>query len=382
MNENCKILTGNEACTLGAIAAGMRFFAGYPITPATEIAEISSELLPKCGGRYIQMEDELASIAAVIGASFTGTKSMTATSGPGFSLMQENLGYGIVAEVPCVIVNVMRQGPCQGGPTLPAQGDIMQTRWGTHGDHPMITIAPASVREMYFETVRAFNLAEKYRTPVIVLSDAMLAHMSEKVILPAEGELEIVNRKKPECAPEEYTKPYALEHDADVPPMASFGDGYRWYVSGLIHDETGFPRTNDAKAISGEIRHLMAKVNANIEDIQRWEEYKTEDAEMLITGIGLTARSAKGAIDLLRAEGYKVGLFRPITLWPFPEKRLNELAGQVEFILTCEMNEGQLCGTVKEAAEGKARCISLTQNTGRLIEASTIVKAVKEACAK
>ncbi len=382
MNENCKILTGNEACTLGAIAAGMRFFAGYPITPATEIAEISSELLPKCGGRYIQMEDELASIAAVIGASFTGTKSMTATSGPGFSLMQENLGYGIVAEVPCVIVNVMRQGPCQGGPTLPAQGDIMQTRWGTHGDHPMITIAPASVSEMYFETVRAFNLAEKYRTPVIVLSDAMLAHMSEKVTLPAEGELEIVNRKKPECPPEEYTKPYALAHDADVPPMASFGDGYRWYVSGLIHDETGFPRTNDAKAISGEIRHLMAKVNENIEDIQRWEEYKTEDAEMLITGIGLTARSAKGAIDLLRAEGYKVGLFRPITLWPFPEKRLNELAGQVEFILTCEMNEGQLCGTVKEAAEGKARTISLTQNTGRLIEASTIVKAVKEACAK
>lgn len=382
MNKNCKILTGNEACTLGALDAGMRFFAGYPITPATEIAELSSELLSKYGGKYIQMEDELASIAAIIGASFAGVKSMTATSGPGFSLMQENLGYGIVAEVPCVIVNVMRQGPCQGGPTLPAQGDIMQARWGTHGDHPMISIAPASVSEMYHETVRAFNLAEKYRTPVIMLSDAILAHMSEKVTMPEPGTLEIVNRQKPTCPPEEYTKPYAIEHPADVPPMPSFGDGYRWYVSGLSHDETGFPRTNDAKVISGGIRHLMAKIEENIADIESYEEYMTEDADILITGIGVVARSAKGAIDILRREGYKVGLFRPITVWPFPEKRLNELADQMNLVVTCEMNEGQLCHVVKEAVEGKARTLSVTQNTGRLIEAATIVAAIKEAAAK
>lgn len=382
MKTNNKILTGNEACTLGALDAGMTFFAGYPITPATEIAELSSELLPKRGGKYIQMEDELASIAAIIGASFTGAKSMTATSGPGLSLMQENLGYGIMAEVPCVIVNVMRQGPSTGAPTLPSQGDIMQTRWGTHGDHAIITIAPASVSEAYYETVRAFNLAERYRTPVIVLTDAILAHMSEKVTFPEEGSLCIENRAKPTCPPEEYTKPYAVEKLSDVPPMASFGDGYRWYVSGLSHDDTGFPRTTDDDVISNGNKHLMAKIYDNIADIESYEEYLTEDAEILITGIGVVARSAKGAIDILRKEGFKVGLFRPITLWPFPEKRLNELAEQVDTIFTCEMNEGQLIGVVKEAADGKACNISITQNTGKLIEAKTIVAAVKEACAK
>ncbi len=378
MSSKSKIMTGNEACALGAIAAGMRFFAGYPITPATEIAELSSQLLPKHGGKYIQMEDELASIAAALGAAFTGVKSMTATSGPGFSLMQENLGYGIMAEVPCVIANIMRQGPSTGAPTLPSQGDILQARWGTHGDHAIITVAPASVSEMYTETIRAFNLAEKYRTPVIILGDAMLAHMSEKVNIPDESDIQLVERKRPTCEPKDY-KPYAIENPADVPAMADFGSGYRWYVSGLSHDETGFPRTTDDAVISGGNRHLMAKIYDNISDIESWEEYMVEDAEVLICGIGVVARAAKGAIDLLRKEGIKAGLFRPITLWPFPEDRLSQLAEGKKLVATCEMNEGQLCWPVMAAVKGKAPCASVTQNTGKLIEASTIAKGIKEA---
>ncbi|GHV54248.1 2-oxoglutarate ferredoxin oxidoreductase subunit alpha [Deltaproteobacteria bacterium] len=377
MTHEFKILTGNDACTLGALAAGMNFFAGYPITPATEIAELASELLPKFGGKFMQMEDELASISAVIGASFAGAKAMTATSGPGFTLMQENIGYGILAEVPCVVINVMRQGPCQGVATVPAQGDIMQSRWGTHGDHPAIVLAPCSVQEAYYETIRAFNLAEHYRTPVTILSDATLAHMSEKVRIPLPDELHITNRKRPTGPKDKTFKPYA-DDGTGIPPMAVFGDGYRWYVSGIIHDETGFPSTNDPDMISLQIKRLLKKVESNIDKIESYEEYLTEDADVLIVSIGLVARSAKAAIDIVRKEGRKVGLLRPVTVWPFPERRLQELAKKARLILTCEMNEGQLAGMAEQAVKIGAEVVSLTQNNGKMITAETICKALRE----
>lgn len=368
-----KVLTGNEACTLGAIAAGMNFFAGYPITPATEIAELSSELLPKVGGKYMQMEDELASIGAVIGASFAGAKSMTATSGPGFSLMQENLGYGVVAEVPCVIVDVMRQGPNQGVATVPAQGDLFQSAYGSHGDRPVIALAPNSVAETYTETVRAFNLAQKYRTPVVLLSDATLAHMSELVDIP--DKVELVERKRPTCPPEEYQP--CMDDGTGIPPMAVLGDGYRWYISGILHTENGFPTTK-SEVIQKEVTRLCDKVRKNADDIMKWEEYRVDDAELILVSLGLVSRCAKAAVDEAREAGLKVGLFRPITLWPFPEKRIRELSDGGANFLTCEMNEGQLNFIVRAAVKGGSEVYSLTQNNGRIISDAAILGKIKE----
>lgn len=368
-----KVLTGNEACTLGAIAAGMNFFAGYPITPATEIAELSSELLPKVGGKYMQMEDELASIGAVIGASFAGAKSMTATSGPGFSLMQENLGYGVVAEVPCVIVDVMRQGPNQGVATVPAQGDLFQSAYGSHGDRPVIALAPNSVAETYTETVRAFNLAQKYRTPVVLLSDATLAHMSELVDIP--DKVELVERKRPTCPPEEYQP--CMDDGTGIPPMAVLGDGYRWYISGILHTENGFPTTK-SEVIQKEVTRLCDKVRKNADDIMKWEEYRVDDAELILVSLGLVSRCAKAAVDEAREAGLKVGLFRPITLWPFPEKRIRELSEGGANFLTCEMNEGQLNFIVRAAVKGSSEVYSLTQNNGRIISDAAILGKIKE----
>ena len=375
MENTYEIMTGNEACTHAAIAAGMRFFAGYPITPATEIAELSSEWLPKVGGKYMQMEDELASMAAIIGASSAGAKAMTATSGPGYSLMQENLGYAAMAEVPIVVAYAMRQGPCQGVATLPAQGDIMQVRWGVHGDHPIIAVAPASVGEVYTETIRAFNLAETYRVPVVIMTDAMLAHMSERIRIPDSSEYECVDRKRPTCPPEEF-KPFA-DDGTGIPPMASFGDGYRWYCSGLIHDETGFPVSDNPQLTSDSIKRLVGKVENNLKDIESYEEYKTEDAEYLIVSIGLLSRSVKDAVDQARQEGIKVGVFRPITVWPFPEQRLAELSQNKRKLFVCEMNEGQLYHVVRESA-GVTPVVQITQKNGKMIAAETILKALKE----
>jgi len=370
-----EIMTGNEACTRAAIAAGMRFFAGYPITPATEIAEMASELLPKAGGTYMQMEDELASIAAVIGASAAGVKAMTATSGPGVSLMQENLGYAIMAEIPLVLVDCMRQGPCQGVATVPAQGDIMQARWGTNGDHPIIAIAPASVGELYEETIRAFNLAETYRNPVYILSDAMLAHMSERVRIPDLDEYDVVRRKRPTCPPSEF-QAYA-DDGTGIPPMASFGDGYRWFVTGMVHDDTGFPVTNNADRVSYLVKRLHAKIEHNRADIEKYEEYKTDDADILIVSMGVVARSAKAAIDDIRKEGVKAGLFRPITVWPFPESRLETLCRGVKEIVTCEMNEGQLYHMVREVS-GNTPVRMINQNNGVILSADTILAGLRE----
>lgn len=368
-----KVLTGNEACTLGALAAGMNFFAGYPITPATEIAELSSELLPKVGGKYMQMEDELASIGAVIGASFAGAKSMTATSGPGFSLMQENLGYGVMAEVPCVIVDVMRQGPNQGVATLPAQGDLMQSAYGSHGDRPVITLAPNSVEETYTETIRAFNLAQKYRTPVVMLSDATLAHMSELVEIP--DNIEIIDRKRPTCPPEEYLP--CKDDGTGIPPMAVLGDGYRWYISGILHTEDGFPTTN-SDVVQKEVTRLCDKVRKHADDIMKWEEYMVEDADLILVSIGLVSRCAKSAADKARDAGLKVGVLRPITLWPFPEKRLKELTANGANVLTCEMNEGQLNFITRASVTGNTKVFALTQNNGRIISDTDILAKIKE----
>ncbi len=373
-----KIMTGNEALTHGAIAAGMRFFAGYPITPATEIAELSSELLPKVDGTYMQMEDELAAAAAILGASAAGKKAMTATSGPGFTLMHENVGYGMATEIPCVVVDVMRQGPCQGVATLPAQGDFMAVKWAAHGDHPVIAIAPSSVAETYTEIIRAFNLSEKYRTPVFFVSDATLAHMSEKIRIPDASELEIVDRPQPSCDPDEYL-PFNME-DNSIVPMANFGSGYRWFASGLIHDDTGFPvKTGNTKAIEGAQRHLLGKIEDNIEDIQKWEEYKCDDAEILILSVGLVSRSVKTAIDAAREEGIKVGLFRPITLWPFPGKRFAELTAKAKTVMTCEMNLGQLSEIAAQYTDRDQKIVAITQSDGTVIQAKKILNAIKEA---
>lgn len=340
-------LSGNAVVAEAAVDAGCRFYAGYPITPSSEIAADMSRSMPRVGGVFIQMEDEIASMGAVIGASLAGLKAMTATSGPGFSLKQENIGFACIAEVPCVIVNVMRGGPSTGLPTLPSQGDVMQTRWGTHGDHSIIALAPATLTEVYWETIRAFNLAERYRTPVVLLLDEILGHMSERVELPDPAEVEIVNRAKPEVPPEEYL-PYAT-NGSYVPPMADFFSGYRYHVTGLTHDVTGFP-TEEPATSQALIERLTAKIMDNLDDILKNEEIGLADAEIMVLAYGSVARSAQVVIAQARAAGLKIGLFRPVTLWPFPSRRVAELAQQVKGILVPELNMGQLVGEVERVA--------------------------------
>jgi 2-oxoglutarate ferredoxin oxidoreductase subunit alpha len=375
MKSKVRLMQGNEACVEGAIAAGMRFYAGYPITPSTEMAELSAEKLPLVGGKFMQMEDEIGGMAAIIGASLTGTKSMTATSGPGFSLKQENIGYAAIAEVPCVIVNVQRGGPSTGMPTSPAQGEVMQARWGTHGDRPVIALTPSSVRETFDLTVRAFNLAEKYRTPVILLMDEVIGHMREKVQLPDPAEIEIIDRKRPECSSEEYL-PYKAEEDL-VPPMADFGTGYRYHVTGLVHDETGFP--SNSTAVADKLtRRLSNKVEMHREDILSWEEENTEDAEIIILSYGCVARSAKSAMKILRSKGIRVGIFRPISIWPFPEERLRELAGKVKTIIVPEMNLGQLVLEVERVCNGITKVERLNKVSCEIIYPEEIIRKIEE----
>lgn len=344
-----RLMQGNQACAEGAIAAGAKFFGGYPITPSTEIAEILAERLPQVGGKFIQMEDEIAGIAVTIGASLTGKKALTATSGPGFSLKQELIGYAVLAEVPLVIANVQRVGPSTGQPTAPAQGDVMQARWGTHGDHPAIAITPSSVPECFHLTIRAFELAEKYRMPVIFLLDEVIGHMRENIELPDYSTIKQPDRKRPTT--KEGYKPYKVDETL-IPAMASYGEGYRFHVTGLFHDETGFPN-GSAKITEVELKRLHDKINNNLEDIITYENYKMDDAEIAIVAYGGTARSAYEAIDRARAEGIKVGMFRPITIWPFPEKQIKELATKVKSIIVAEMNFGQLVGEVEKAVAGK-----------------------------
>ncbi len=339
MAEKKKLfMQGNEACAEGALYAGCRFYAGYPITPSTEIAEYLSRALPKVGGKFIQMEDEIASISAIAGASLAGLKSMTATSGPGFSLKQEGLGFACMAEIPCVIVDVMRGGPSTGYPTGPSQSDVMQAKWGTHGDHPVIAVTPAYVQEILHETVRAFNLAERYRTPVLILFDEIVGHMREPVVLPEEGELEVIDREKPTCPPEEYL-PYDSRYE--IAPLAAFGEGYRFHVTGLNHKDDGFP-TNDPDMIQEGIKRIIRKIDNNKEEIWKNEEYYLDDAEVVVFAYGSTARSAKYAVRELRKKGVKAGLLRALTLWPFPDKALKEASERAKAVVVPELNLGQI----------------------------------------
>lgn len=345
------LLQGNQAVVEGAIAAGCKFFGGYPITPSTEVAETLAERLPKVGGKFIQMEDEIASMGAIIGAALTGKKVMTATSGPGFSLKQELLGYACAAEIPLVIVNVQRVGPSTGQPTSPSQGDVMQARWGTHGDHWLIALTPGSVPECFDLTLRAYALSEKYRVPVILLMDEVIGHMREKIELPETyDDIPEVERKQPDCAPEDF-KAYATD-DSLVPAMPAFGSGYRWHVTGLVHDETGFPKGTPAATVAATNRQ-HDKIFNNLDDIVEVENYLMEDAEYAIVAYGGAARAAYEAVELARAEGLKVGLVRPITIWPFAQKQMQALASKVKHILVHELNYGQYVEEVERAVAGK-----------------------------
>ena len=346
------LLQGNQEVVEGAIAAGVKFYGGYPITHSTEIAEQLALRLPQVGGKFMQTEDEIAGLGTVIGASMAGKKAMTATSGPGFSLKQEMLGLACIAEIPCVIVNVQRVGPATGQPTSPAQGEVMQTRWGTHGDHWLITISPSSVPECFELTLRAVALSEKYRCPVILLMDEVIGHMREKIELPDNyDEIPQAERKMPTCAPEEYLA-YGCEEGSKVPAMAPFGSGYRWHVTGLVHDETGFPKGTGAATKESQDR-LRTKLTDNLDDIVQVENYRMEDAEFAVVAFGGAARTAYEAVDMARAEGLKVGFVRPITIWPFAEKQMQDLAGKVKGILVHELNCGQYVLEVERAVAGK-----------------------------
>ncbi|MCC6543119.1 MAG: 2-oxoacid:acceptor oxidoreductase subunit alpha [Nitrospirae bacterium] len=366
-------MQGNEACAEGAFYAGCRFFAGYPITPSTEVMEIAAARLPKLGGVFIQMEDEIASISAIIGGSLGGMKSMTATSGPGFSLMQEGLGFACMTEVPCVIVNVMRSGPSTGSPTGPSQSDVMQAKWGTHGDHPAIVLTPSSVQELFYETVRAFNLSEQYRMPVIILYDEIVGHMREAITLPAPGEVEVINRIKPDCPPNEY-KPYDKKY-GDIAPLAAYGEGYRFHVTGLYHGEDGFP-TNNTKLIEETAQRLIRKVDNNRDKICKNEEFYLDDAEIGVFAYGLSAKSAKFAIKELRKQGIKAGLLRPLTIWPFPEKAVEELSKQVRAIIVPEMNLGQIVHEVERVARGRCEVKGVLRADTEPIKPAQIIESI------
>jgi 2-oxoglutarate ferredoxin oxidoreductase subunit alpha len=374
-NSNIRVMTGNEACAEGALAAGCRFFAGYPITPSSEIAEELSAKLPMLGGHFIQMEDEIGAMGAVIGASLAGAKAMTATSGPGFSLKQENIGYATMGEVPCVIVNVQRGGPSTGLPTLPAQADVMQARWGTHGDHPIIALCPQSVRETFDLTVRAFNLTERYRIPVVLLLDETVGHISEKVHLPTADELDIYDRATPTVPPDQYL-PYR-HTDSDIPEMATFGTGYRFHVTGLCHDETGFP-TNDSVEIDRMIRRINRKMERYRDDFVEVEEFEVEDAEIGIFAYGSVARSAKRAMSLAREKGLKAGLLRPRTLWPFADREIRRLGERVRAIVVPEMNLGQMAHEVEWALAGRAEVARVNRIDGEPISPLQILATIEE----
>ncbi|HWP91002.1 MAG TPA: 2-oxoacid:acceptor oxidoreductase subunit alpha [Thermodesulfobacteriota bacterium] len=369
--ERIKFLQGNEACAEGAIYAGCNFFAGYPISPSSEIAEYMAYELPRRKGVFIEMEDEIASMGAVIGASLAGAKAMTATSGPGFSLKQEHIGFACIAEVPCVIVDVMRGGPSTGTPTGPAQGDVMQARWGTHGDHPAVAIAPSTVEECFHEAVRAFNLSEKFRNPVILLIDEIVAHMREKIQIPIPGEIEVVNRRKPNGASDNYL-PFKPDQDG-VPNIANFGTGYKFHITGLIHDWSGFP-TNEPKRIKELVERLTKKVKDGEEEILRWQEYMLDDAETVIVAYGSVARSAKFAVKLARNAGKKVGLFRPITIWPFPVKPLKRLGEHIRKVIIPEMNLGQIALEVERVIGGEADVVPINRVDTELISPDEILE--------
>jgi len=367
------LLQGNEAMAEGAIAAGCRFFAGYPITPASEISERMSHRLPQVDGTFIQMEDEISSLGAVIGASLAGVKSMTATSGPGFSLMQENLGYACMTETPCVIVNVMRGGPSTGLPTSPAQGDVLQARWGTHGDHPIIVLSVSSVSECFSITVTAFNLSEKYRVPVVLLSDEVVAHSRETFTIPPEDSIEVFDRIVPNVPPEWY-KPYE-DNSRGVPPMAAMGDGYRHHVTGLMHDTQGFP-TEKRDEVELFSKRQFRKITNGFFEIQITKKLKIEDAEIAVIAYGSVARSARRAVIMARSQGIKAGLIQLVTLFPFPKNMVIHIMRQCKAVIVPEMNMGQMSREIKRVNTGLTEVYKYNRIDGMLITPTEILEEI------
>jgi 2-oxoglutarate/2-oxoacid ferredoxin oxidoreductase subunit alpha len=370
-----RLLQGNEAIVMGALASGCSFFAGYPITPSSEIMELLSRELPSRGDVFIQMEDEIASLGACIGASLAGRKAMTATSGPGFSLMQENLGYACMAEVPVVVANVMRAGPSTGMPTNAAQGDVQQARWGTHGDHPAIVLCPATVSECFDLTVAAFNHAERFRTPVILLADEMVAHTREKVILPETEEVEVIARRRPTVPPEWYI-PYKTD-GSQIPVLADLGQGYRYHVTGLVHDERGFP-TRRQDEVGPFYERLFGKISRQFSYLENVKSFQVSDADLLIIAYGCTARSAMAAVRLGRERGLALGLLQLLTLWPFPRKAVSEALTGKKAAVVPELNLGQLRREVLRVNDGRTNILGLNKMDGTMIAPEDILKRLRE----
>jgi 2-oxoglutarate/2-oxoacid ferredoxin oxidoreductase subunit alpha len=368
-------LNGDTACAEGAISAGCRFFAGYPITPATEVAERMADRLPQVGGSYIQMEDELASMNAILGASWAGVKAMTSTSGPGFSLMMENLGLGVMLETPCVLVNIQRAGPSTGLPTMVAQSDMMQARWGSHGSYEIIAVVPSSIQEMFDLTIRAFNLSEKYRVPVLVMADEAIGHMSEKLVIPEIPADMLINRKKPVVSKEEYW-PYIAGEDL-VPPMAIAGQGYHFHTTGLTHDDRGYP-VMTVEAQDKLIRRLVDKIRLNHKDIIQLREFQIEDADIIVCSYGISARISRLAIDRARQEGIKAGMVQLLTVWPFAEERIRELAKKARAFIVPELNMGQIVLEVERCAGG-VKTISVPHAGGTVHQPEVILEAIRGA---
>jgi 2-oxoglutarate ferredoxin oxidoreductase subunit alpha len=378
-------MLGDHAAAEGAILAGCRFFAGYPITPATEIAEWMSVRLPQVDGVYVQMEDELASMNAILGASWAGVKSMTATSGPGFSLMMENLGLGIMLETPCVLVNVQRGGPSTGLPTLVGQQDMMQARWGSHGDYEIIALAPTSPQELFDLTIRAFNLSEKYRTPVLVMTDAEVGHMTEKVVVPPLEEIEITDRlvvRRGDVEPDHFR--IYRDRPADnghISPMAIAGGGYRIHVTGLTHDERGYPGMN-AETQEWNVARLVHKIRAHRHEIIEVEEQDLDDAEVVVVSYGISARTSLWPVELARREGIRVGYLRLVTVWPFPEERIRQLARDIRAFVVPEINMGQIAREVERCAAGQAQVFGANCAGGDILEPHKVLDVIRQAAGR
>jgi 2-oxoglutarate ferredoxin oxidoreductase subunit alpha len=372
--KTVEFVQGNTACAEAAIAAGVRFFAGYPITPSTEIAEILSQRLPEVGGKFMQMEDEIAGMGATLGASLAGIKSMTATSGPGFSLKQELIGYAALCEIPCVIVNVQRGGPSTGLPTGPAQGDVMQARWGTHGDHSIIVLVPSSVKEMYDLTVQAINFSESLRTPVILLADEVIGHLYEKAVFPEEGSLKLSSRPRPEKKPEGKYLPFATNSPTDVPRIADFGDGFRFNVTGLIHDLDGFP-TNAPQKTEALLTRLHAKIYSRVKEICLADTENLESS-VILCSYGATARSCAEAVTEARRQGIKIGMIKLKTVWPFPDFVFDPCAGKGKTVIVCEMNLGQVVHEVQRVANGRFKVTGVHACRGTMITPKEILDKI------
>jgi 2-oxoglutarate ferredoxin oxidoreductase subunit alpha len=375
MSENKKFVQGNEACVDGALYAGLDFFAGYPITPSTEIAELLAYRLPQSGGKFIQMEDEIASICAIIGASLTGRKVMTATSGPGFSLMQEALGYAIMTEIPCVIVNVQRGGPSTGIPTHGSQGDVNQARWGTHGDHAIIAMTASNHQDVFAVTVEAFNLAETYRTPVILLFDEIVGHMREPLVIPGPGAIPLVERLRTSVKEGVDYHPYLPREDGRL-PMSDFGGVHRYNVTGLFHDMWGFPST-EPRVVHGLLRHLVDKLENRTNQIARYKEYYLDDAEHLLISYGSAARSARHVVENRRMRGERLGLLELQTLWPFPADIIREKCIHPKSVIVVELNMGQILSAVKQAVDDPHKVFLANRIDGVFITPEDILNILR-----